>query len=235
MHLFIWEFEQKDQKVFINNKRIVHQLKNVLRASLWYTFGIQPPVYVWDSPDNEIYILQLDSIDKNQLEASILETHKKSKQINNNWFLIPILNNFDKMELLVQKLTEIWTENIYFWDAARSQIHNINNKKLDRFYKISLEAAEQSWQILLPNIWIVQDIKKFTKDKEIVFIDFQASKKSLSTKSKNLWWVVWPEWGFSQDESSYFGSISKEKLSLWESVLRVETATIIWAWIIQNF
>jgi RsmE family RNA methyltransferase len=58
--------------------------------------------------------------------------------------IIAMPNKWEKAELIVQKLTEIGVENIYFWVAEHSIIRQRNNKKTERLNKISQEAVEQS-------------------------------------------------------------------------------------------
>ena len=58
--------------------------------------------------------------------------------------LIAMPNKREKSELIVQKLTEIGIQNIYFWPSERSVIRQWNEKKAERLDKISHEALEQS-------------------------------------------------------------------------------------------
>ena len=58
--------------------------------------------------------------------------------------LIAMPNKREKAELIVQKLTEIGVQNIYFWSSERSVIRQWNEKKSERLDKISHEALEQS-------------------------------------------------------------------------------------------
>ena len=58
--------------------------------------------------------------------------------------LIAMPNKREKAELIVQKLTEIGVQNIYFWVSEHSIIRQRNEKKTERLDKISREAVEQS-------------------------------------------------------------------------------------------
>ncbi|MBO4516461.1 RNA methyltransferase [bacterium] len=53
-------------------------------------------------------------------------------------------NKRDKIELIVQKLSEIGIKHIYFWPSERSVIKEWNEKKAERLNKIAKEAIEQS-------------------------------------------------------------------------------------------
>jgi hypothetical protein len=46
-------------------------------------------------------------------------------------------------------------------------------------------------------------------------------------------WVVWPEWWLSLNDYKNFPTNYIVK-SLWDSVLRMETAAIVWWWSLKN-
>lgn len=58
--------------------------------------------------------------------------------------LVAMPNKRDKVELIVQKLTECGLDQIIFWPAERSIIKEWNSKKEERLRKIMKEALEQS-------------------------------------------------------------------------------------------
>ena len=58
--------------------------------------------------------------------------------------IISMPNKRDKVELIVQKLTECGLDEILFWPSERSIIREWNPKKEERLYKIIKEAVEQS-------------------------------------------------------------------------------------------
>lgn len=69
--------------------------------------------------------------------------------------LIALPNRQDKLELIVQKLTEIGVDEIVFWPAQRSQMKFVGEKKLLRLLSIALEASEQSFRTHLPQISVL--------------------------------------------------------------------------------
>jgi 16S rRNA (uracil1498-N3)-methyltransferase len=58
--------------------------------------------------------------------------------------LIALPNKQEKLELIIQKLTEIGISNIYLWSSERSQLNSLNENKTKRIEKIVKEAVEQS-------------------------------------------------------------------------------------------
>jgi 16S rRNA U1498 N3-methylase RsmE len=97
------------------------------------------------------------------------------------------------------------------------------------------EAVEQSRWWIIPKIEVVWDIKTLHNKRD--FVVFDLPKDNQTTKIKNwnhpLLWVIGPEWWLTENDYKNFPTDYKV-ISLWESVLRMETAAIIWGWYIKN-
>lgn len=151
--------------------------------------------------------------------------------------LIAMPNKREKIELIVQKLTEIWVQNIYFWISEHSIIRQRNEKKTARLEKISREAVEQSRWFQIPEIKFINsedELKGFIKWKTVIIANmnwlpyWEVSKNS----DKELCWVIWPEWWFSERDLKTFKNA--KIVDLWENVLRMETASIVLWWLLKN-
>ena len=226
MQLFITdEFQVKDNVLIVTEKRIIDQLRKVLRAKTWYIFYIQNKTW------NKItrYKAEVNFV-KDKVEANILETETKEILKNNwKWVITGILNKFDKMELIVQKLTEIWISKIYFVPLERSQFKEIKENKKQRFYKIALEAAEQSWSWDYPDIQIFKNISEIKGTKAVLNFDWDFYK---NVDFQNIdFLVIWPEWGLTDKDLEQIQA--EKKISLWSKILRAETATIVWGFILN--
>ena len=80
-------------------------------------------------------------------------------------------NKWDKVELIVQKLTECGLDQIVFWPSERSVIKERSPKKEERLHKIIKEAVEQSRGWKVPNLAFATDITKYLQDAEVVVFD----------------------------------------------------------------
>jgi len=229
MQLFITnEFKIKNNFIEIYEKRIIDQLRKVLRAKPGYIFQIQN-LGLPENKEYQRYTCKVTEI-KNFILAEILETQKIAYKPNWKWIICWILNKFDKMELIVQKLTEIWVEKIYFVPFKRSQFKQIPEKKLERFFKISLEAAEQSFSWFLPEVKVFKGISEISWKKTILNFDWDFYK---NTKLEADFLVIWPEWWFDENDINQINPI--QKIKLWEKVLRAETASIVWWFLISAY
>ena len=150
--------------------------------------------------------------------------------------LIAMPNKREKAELIVQKLTEIWIQNIYFWVSEHSIIHQWNEKKAERLNKISHEAVEQSRWIQLPEIMFLseKELLNFVSWKDVIIANMHGLPYPQLNKklSNNICGIIWPEWGFSDKDLSLFKNANI--VDLWANVLRMETASIVLARLLKN-
>lgn len=227
MQLFITDFETKWTSIKISNKEILDQVRKVLRMKIWDIIFVQK--------ENIRYKVQIDNRDNQNIFWTIIETINWTDNKDTHWLAIAMPNKWDKAELIVQKLSEIWIKKIYFRPSERSIIRERNEKKLDRINKIAKEAIEQSRWRFLPEIRFEKDIANIIEWKNIVVFDKTDSdaKKSIESNWNEILWIVWPEWWLTENDYAKFWNKIKT-VSLWDTVLRTETASIIAAWTLQN-
>lgn len=252
MQLFFTEFEKKNDIINIKDQEILKQMKQVLRAKTGDNFYVQ-------NKENERYEVSLQTLQKDILEAKINNLIPQKQEKNRQaTMLIAMPNKQEKIELIVQKLTEIWINNIIFWPSERSVIKSRNTNKDERLQKIAREALEQSRGRSLPKISFLTDIKNIIdkQDQEIIIFDKtekesprpSPSEREISPSLKDLGalhgWkglgdegkiaVVGPEGGLTPRDYDLFKNTKHLIHDLGDTVLRTETAAII-AWrLIKN-
>ena len=151
--------------------------------------------------------------------------------------LVAMPNKREKAELITQKLTEIWVQNICFWISEHSIIRKRNEKKSERLHKISHEALEQSRWIKIPEIRFIglrTELKDFVNWKNVVLANMNGLSYWEIAKDlgNDLCWGVWPEWWFSEEDLKLFEDA--KIIDLWNSILRMETASIVLARVLKN-
>lgn len=232
MQLFICnQIEAKGTEIQItDNSELVNQLRKVLRAKPWYKFFIQ------DRTWTKRYNVELTSFIEKWVIVKVLWIEEKPRESKKLWMLIALPNKQEKLELIIQKITEIWVTDIFLWSAERSQIKTINDNKLARIEKIIKEAVEQSRWWNFPKIEIIKDIKELWKDRNFMVFDLPKEQENNWKLNNNLpfLWVIGPEWWLSTKDYENF-SINYTVQSLWNSVLRMETAAIVWARYLKNY
>ena len=212
---------------------LLSQLRKVLRIKKWDKICIQFSDKNWTMR----YELSIQDWTDKDLSGEIISSQTFSFPEKNISMLIAMPNKREKAELIVQKLTEIWVENIYFWVSEHSIIRQRNEKKAERLDKISREAVEQSRWIQLPEINFLKsenELKGFTHWKNVIIANmnwlpyWELTKKS----SNDVCGIIGPEWWFSEKDLNLFDNA--KVIDLGKNVLRMETASIVLWWILKN-
>ncbi len=234
-HLFIVndiKFWNKNE-IEVFDEDIIKQIRTVLRAKEWDI------VFFQFTEKLKIFRIETKIINiKKYITWQILT--KISKPISsirdNKSILISMLNKRSKIEITIQKLSEIWIQNIYIRVSEKSIIKQYNENKFNRLKKISKEATEQSFNRITPQIYFVKndEIKNIlNKYEEKIVFDITKEQTWNTIKFKNTIWIIWPEWWLQKSDYNLFWK-NIIKYPLWDSILRAETAWIIWWWIIKN-
>ena len=155
---------------------------------------------------------------------------------------IPPLKN-DKIEYLIQKITELGVSNIVLFNSERNIAKIKKDKvdsKLNRWNKIIKEAAEQSKRNIIPDITYVDslgDLIKFSEnydykvvayEKESVNEDNINLKKLLNSdlNNKDVIAVFGSEGGLSEQEIDNLIDGNFDVIGLGKRILRAETAPL---------
>ena len=116
---------------------LLSQLRKVLRIRKWDKIYIQ----YYDKSCTIRHELSTQDWTDKDLVGEVISSQNFSFPEKNVSMLIAMPNKREKAELMVQKLTEIWVQNIYFRVSEHSIIRQRNEKKAERLDKISHEAV----------------------------------------------------------------------------------------------
>jgi RsmE family RNA methyltransferase len=96
--------------------------------------------------------------------------------------IVAMPNKWDKVELIIQKLTECSLDQIVFWPSERSIIRERNPKKEERLQKIIKEAVEQSRGRTVPELLFTTNPKALVGTNPLIIFNKQteASHKKKS-------------------------------------------------------
>ncbi len=226
MQLFITnQYTLQGNQIIIHDERVLYQSSKVLRYTSGDDFSLQ---------DKQTrYTVSIDARDKKSLQGIITDTQSQVWKLTSTTLVIAMTNKWDKIELICQKATEIGISNIIIRTSKRSVIQIISDTKLERVQTICLEAAEQSYNRIVPQISICKNIKELPK----WYIAYQDGILH-HTIWHNAWSpdtiIVWPEGGFEPSELQYFQDNQFPMVKLGDTIFRTETAAIIGAWWLKN-
>ncbi|WP_297598693.1 16S rRNA (uracil(1498)-N(3))-methyltransferase [uncultured Cetobacterium sp.] len=217
----------------ITDKNDINHLKNAFRVKVGEVIR---------AVDGEFeYICEILSIDKRMLEAKILEKNedKYSTKVEID-AAIGILKN-DKMDLSIQKLTEVGVTKIIPLLTKRG-IAKITEKK-DKWDLIAKEAIKQCQAVKLMEI---QEPKKLAEldfeEYDLAVVPYECEEENslrnilnkIKEKPKKVLYIIGPEGGFDKEEIEFLQDRGVVPVSLGKRILRAETASIIVGGILVN-
>ncbi len=189
--------------------------------------------------DNNEYICEITNIDKSQVELNILEKVDIKRESDLKIKVYQGLPKGPKMEMILQKLTEVGVDEIILVETKRTVVKVDNkkeDKKIERWERIIYEAAKQSKRGKIPTLRGVLSFKEALADmKENDFnIAPYENERTKSIKQaikgvdiKNIGIFVGPEGGFEDTEIKAIEEIGGQSVSLGPRILRTETASLV--------
>lgn len=152
--------------------------------------------------------------------------------------LIQCLLKGDKMDLVIQKATELGVREIFPVVTERSQVRF--SRKLEHWKKVAEEATRQSGRLLVPVIHDVckmKDMFDCLEDESVRIIFSESEKKGFnppsSISSSSVYYMVGPEGGFTDKEVQWARESGFISAGLGKRILRAETASISGAVLLQ--
>ncbi len=237
MHRFFVREEQiLDDTIEIIGTDVKH-IKDVLR--------LKPKEKIEIASEGTTYTCEIESLIKDKVITRIIDKNKGVNESPIHIILYQGLAKGSKMDLIIQKCTEVGVKEFYPVATHRSvvKIKDIKKEqsKVERWNSIADEAAKQSKRDILPkvqNIISFDEMVELLKEEDTIIVPYEDEKneaikeKLRGNKSKKIHLIIGPEGGFEPDEIEKLKSIGAEIVTLGPRILRTETAGIVAATII---
>ena len=221
----------QEDKIRITGE-LAHHIGKVLRL----TSGEKISVCTEKS---ELYLVELTDFQKDTITGTILEKQEEAEDTAVKLYLYQGMPKGDKLELIIQKCTELGASAVIPVETGRSVVHLDGAKaakKIERWKKIAQEASQQSKRIQIPQIgpylkW--KDLVKELQEEEGLTIIFWESEHTQSLKAllqgqkirpERINLVIGPEGGLSEEEVEQLRELGAVSASLGKRILRTETA-----------
>ena len=236
------KFFVKEEQISNNRIKIigedVNHISNVLRMKK------NDELQICNQATGENYLSKIISISKTVVECEIEGKIDKTTESNVNITLFQGIPKFEKMELIIQKNTEVGIKNIVPVMMERTVVKlddKLANKKLERWQKIAEIAAKQSMRDIIPSI---ENIIK-TKDIDVTEFDaflvayenenhnmlkselLKLREDKEKDKKYNIAVLIGPEGGISEKEIEMLQAQKAKFISLGKRILRTETAGLV--------
>lgn len=184
------------------------------------------------------YNAVIEKTDAKQIICKIISQSKSNTEADIEVTLVQGLPKASKMDYIIQKTTELGISRIIPCALSRCVVKLENQKaeekKVERWRKISEEAAKQSGRGVIPEITMPKNLDAVIeelKDCDIVFVPYECetenSLKSVLTSCKNpkkVGFIIGPEGGFDTAEIEKIHNAGIKTITLGKRILRTETA-----------
>lgn len=191
--------------------------------------------------EGEEYLGKIASIDKQEVKIKLLEALDVNNESRIQIYLYQGLPKSSKMDLIVQKSTELGVMEITPIITERVVVKNELGefKKVDRWKRIALEACKQCKRTLIPKINTpieFQELLDTLKQMDLIVIPYENEKgfgirnmiKNIEKNNiKKVAIVIGPEGGYEEEEIEKFKEIGAHIVTLGPRILRTESAGFV--------
>lgn len=213
-----------DHAIIIGSEQ--HHLRNVLRLQRG------DKIRIIDGKGS-VYIAEIQNISTESTEVNILssEFHVQHKP---SVILIQALPKTQKMELILQKVTELGVTQVVPMITTRS-LQRPSQNRLQRWNRVIISATKQCKRTWLPQLC---DVKQFQEcvnsiseyGRNLIFWEHERQQhiqsiiRDVQIESLAIW--VGPEGGFTEEEIEITIESGCTPVTIGSNILRTETAAI---------
>ena len=221
----------KNNEIVINDKSDCNHIQNVFRLN------VGDKLRVIDGQFE--YITEIISVAKKEIILNIIEKNEDNYSIDRKIDIaLGVLKN-DKMNLAIQKLTEIGVNKIIPLQTERVVVKlNEKKEKWDTIVKEALKQCRGVKFVEIDSLTKLENIKFSEYDK--ILYAYENSEQSqkihevIKDENKKILYIIGPEGGITLDEVGFLKKFGAIEVSLGKRILRAETAAIILGGILVN-
>lgn len=203
---------------------------------------------VLNNCDGEEFLANIRTISKQEVIVDVEEKLEINNESEVKIYLFQGLPKAQKMDLIVQKGTELGITEFIPTLTERVDIRlNGDFKKLDRLNRIALEAAKQSKRTIIPKVTepvAFEDALDRFKSLDLIIVPYENAEnfgiKTLfnnenidTSKIKTVGILVGPEGGFELSEINKLKENGAYIVTLGSRILRTETAGFVATSLVQ--
>lgn len=206
-------------------------------------------------PDGSEYMVRIDDLghkDQPYVETRIVQRRQPQREPAVKVTIAQALIKGDKMDLVVQKGTELGCHSFIPFAAKRSVVRldaARGQKRVERWRKIAVAAAQQSGRLHVPEVTGIYTIQQLAASVE-EFVDrwgpgsvllawegetayslfdalnhrYGVPQSQPAAHDDRLMLVIGPEGGFEQQEADLLRSVGATSVTLGPLIFRTETA-----------
>lgn len=228
LHRFFVKADFDEKSIFVENKELVNQIKNVLRLK------VGDEIVLSDGRLTEA-IVKITSITEKNLTAFVLNTRPNTNESKNHTILYLSILKRENFEIAVQKATEVGIKEIVPIVSKRTVKFGLKN---DRLEKIIQEAAEQSNRGIVPRLHESIELEKAiigAKENNLNIFFHPVGGPIPNFKEKNRIGIfIGPEGGWDESEIMLAKNYNFVLAKMSPLSFRAETAAIVASYIVSQ-
>lgn len=183
------------------------------------------------------YACEITEIHSIEVKAAIISKENFTRESELSITLFQGIPKAGKMEMIVQKCTELGVKEIVPVWNERTVVSDKGNftKKTERWQKIAEEAAKQCKRGIIPRVAVdmrFEEAIDLLTDYELIVFPYENEQEyslkdllsSIESKPQNIALIIGPEGGFSDREAEKIAAAGGRPVTLGKTVLRTETA-----------
>jgi len=185
------------------------------------------------------YLAKIDLIENSRIICEVIEVRDADSEPNLQVFLAQGLPKKSKLDLIVEKCTELGFVGLYPLETERTIVQYSGSKKerkRERWQRVAEAAAKQSGRAKIPEIYdfkTLNDLITIFANFDRVFLCWEEAnnyniKQLLAERpllgSEKILLIIGPEGGLSEQEAEQIKNADGEVVGLGPRILRTETA-----------
>lgn len=212
--------------IILNKKEDLHHLLHVFRVEVGDKIRAVDGEYE--------YICEIQNIINDGIHLQILEKREDAFSLSIEIDAAICLIKNDKMDLCIQKLTELGIHSIIPTTAKRCVV-KLKEKK-EKWRVIVEETMKQCQGVKATEIGEVTSLKSLPFERyDLILLPYECEDekalKAILRKSgkeiRKILYIIGPEGGFEKEEVEYLAKQGAQVVSLGKRILRAETAAIV--------
>lgn len=220
------EILEENQKIHLKDQEH-HHLVNVMRIRVGEAIEII-------NGKGQLAEAVLESIEKKNSSLFVKSVQTASPP-SHHLILAQGMPRLNRLELIVEKGTELGMTEIWLFPAMRSEKKDFSENQLERLNTLMIAAMKQCGRLFLPKMVIMPPLKQW-KDlaiKPIFFGDTNPEALAFMSvwnqlkPSNGAIFCIGPESGLTDEEVILLQKLDAHGVKLHSNILRTETAAIV--------
>ena len=212
---------------FLDGQEYNH-CRNVLRKK------VGDKIKLTDGKGN-LYSAKIKEIKNRKISLNKIKIIKSIKKNQNVFVAVAPPKSFNRVEWMVEKLTEIGVRKIIFIQTSNSERNKIRMERLENKIISAMKQCNSLFKTEIEGIIKIKDFVKKYKFENKYVADINSRSEFFEKKiNENSVILIGPEGDLTNGELSMLKNEGYQGITLGNMILRTETAAVVGGFLISN-